>query len=520
MDRFLGHLRLVLLALLVGIVCGVGLVARAGFDELFWVGGIVGFVATIALPIWIRRRWQRAKAWRAERGKRPAEKAEPEATAEAAPRTLDAAGALEFIAGCGVRLRTPAERCPAEFAALFRERFEARFPAGCRNDRELLPDLVTLAEDSADDLARFSRAIGKDGGTPDLVALSRLPAQLVPGRPELRELSALVAGSPKALAARALLALWPIEEGVQPERAECVLYAQLLAKLGVGVEPDARFGGPRWKIGMQLQLFQLPPAALQAPSKDYSAAVQVVQLAAAVSAADGEISAPEREALREALAANLGLTPEERERLEVHVTWRLANPPKTLGLERRARSMTPDEREGIAVFLVRVACADGRIDPGEVRILERAYRLLELDPARVHTDLHTNAVGGESGDGPEIDHERVAAMRAETARVSTLLASIFVEDEELETAADEPESTIPGLDAAHAGLLLALAERPEWPRDDLEELAARFELLPDGALDTLNEHAFDEIGDPLWEGDDPVEIDMDVARQLAPPSAD
>ena len=63
-------------------------------------------------------------------------------------------------------------------------------------------------------------------------------------------------------------------------------------------------------------------------------------------------------------------------------------------------------------------------------------------------------------------------------------------------------------------LCFALAERAVWPRVDLEELASGLGLLVDGALDALNDAAFDAVGDPLWEGEDPIEVDRNVARDL------
>jgi hypothetical protein len=48
-------------------------------------------------------------------------------------------------------------------------------------------------------------------------------------------------------------------------------------------------------------------------------------------------------------------------------------------------------------------------------------------------------------------------------------------------------------------------ERDEWARR-----CAELGLMPDGAIDTLNEAALDIVGDPLISGDDPLLIDTDV----------
>ena len=70
------------------------------------------------------------------------------------------------------------------------------------------------------------------------------------------------------------------------------------------------------------------------------------------------------------------------------------------------------------------------------------------------------------------------------------------------------------LSPAHASLLQRMAERPAWPRDEYEALASEMKLMPDGALEIINERAFELIGSPVLEGDDPIEVDVTIAKEL------
>jgi hypothetical protein len=63
-------------------------------------------------------------------------------------------------------------------------------------------------------------------------------------------------------------------------------------------------------------------------------------------------------------------------------------------------------------------------------------------------------------------------------------------------------------------LLARLAERPVWTRQEFDAVATELRLLPDGAIDALNEAAFDRAGGPVLEGDDPIHVDMTTAREL------
>ena len=115
----------------------------------------------------------------------------------------------------------------------------------------------------------------------------------------------------------------------------------------------------------------------------------------------------------------------------------------------------------------------------------------------------------------QLDAATVAAKLAETSAVTALLGSIFADEEPAPPslpAATGP--SIAGLDAAHSTLLTVLAGRGSWARAELEAECAGLGLLPDGAVDTLNEAAYERVGDPLVDGDDPITIDPGVAQEM------
>jgi hypothetical protein len=56
--------------------------------------------------------------------------------------------------------------------------------------------------------------------------------------------------------------------------------------------------------------------------------------------------------------------------------------------------------------------------------------------------------------------------------------------------------------------------RQVWTRADVEDLAATRGLLPDGALDAINEAALDLSGEPLCEGADPILINSYALEEM------
>jgi hypothetical protein len=169
-----------------------------------------------------------------------------------------------------------------------------------------------------------------------------------------------------------------------------------------------------------------------------------------------------------------------------------------------------------------------------VRALEKLYKALGIDPAKVFGDLHTNAslpstisstVGAQvaptSGGGFRLDTERIAQLQKDTEKVSALLTSIFTEEELAAPSADElPVDPAAGpasfldLDDAHSAFAKQLLSRPAWTRAELAEMCADLDLMLDGALERVNEAAFDAHDIPFTEGEDPVEVNAELKEKI------
>ena len=65
------------------------------------------------------------------------------------------------------------------------------------------------------------------------------------------------------------------------------------------------------------------------------------------------------------------------------------------------------------------------------------------------------------------------------------------------------------LDLQSEGVTRLLAH-PEWPRTDFDAAATAVGLMPDGAMEAINEWAFDKYGDALLEDGDLVAINLEL----------
>ena len=483
-------------------------------------------------------------------------------------------------------LRTPARRCPEEFRELFlnayRDKFKnglsvkpnkarlaieyraasAALRGGYRAETPDLPDverltgpvkrLCQIADQVQEDLAKYSRWIGRHHERGSLDALALLPPALLRSRLQdehraiLAPIESRLASEEIALVPVAeLVEHWPTQKPNQVRKNEARKMATFLAALGFGIEPDPRYGGPNPGLSEHLAVFRLDRGD-QPPSEECGAASLLLHLGAAVASVDEDFTLEEQRLLEAHLEASLDLKEGDRTRLKAHLRWLSASPPDLRGIRKRAADLPEQDRRRLGRFLLGVALADGRLDATELTLLEKIYPSLGLDKSAVHSELHSLIARGEApATGavtvissepsqeyiiPEeprepvadtefvLDRKLVSAIQADSREASIVLQSIFVDDsEEIASAGTDgtPEVRQVGeadgfalleLDAAQADFLRTLLSRREWPRSDLETVARSHGIMPDGAIEIINERSYALWEEPIIEGADPVEI--------------
>lgn len=283
-------------------------------------------------------------------------------------------------------------------------------------------------------------------------------------------------------------------------------------------------------------VFPLAGESPNAPTPAYSAATLLVHLSAMVAAADGSISPEEQSHLEEHVAAAMHLSDGERLRLDAHLRWALAERPGLSGIKKRIEALTLSQREAIGQFLIGVANADGYISPEEIESLSKMYRLLGLDPQDVYSHAHAAATEPVSVEPSEpigsgfalprrrpakaegvvqLDEEAVEAKLRETAAVSALLASVFVEEAPAAPAtAAEETGCIAGLNEETSAFVRLLVTKAVWTRDELEDAAEERSLLLDGTIEAINDAALDACEELAIEGDDRVEVNVALLTSL------
>jgi hypothetical protein len=212
--------------------------------------------------------------------------------------------------------------------------------------------------------------------------------------------------------------------------------------------------------------------------------------------------------------------------------------PDVNGIKGRVKAIPSDQKAAIGRFLVNLAQVDGNINAPEAKALLNVYGLLGFDAKEFYSEAHraaTEPVTVEAADGRTgfaipprprksaskgitLDKAAIDAKLSETAAVSEMLEIIFAESEsqpaELDRPAHGDSFASAGLDEGTLAFVRALVAKSQWTRQELEELAAGCDLMVDGTLDMINDVSLDLYGEPLYEGDDPLEINDDIAKEI------
>lgn len=470
-------------------------------------------------------------------------------------------------------LRTPATRCQEQFEKLFVEKYAELCGSGMvlpRNRTKLklvyrpassgfrgyqqltmtfkdTPDVTVLTapakklqeivEAATKPLESFSRAIGKDPEAKDsLEALLQLPFPIWPERAQkqVQALKVRMGEGMLVISFQDLLHVLGAKTAFTKDRT--LSLARTLESANVGFEPDVLSGAKPPKPEDKVALFSLPTTEqLSRANGPYLAAVLTLQLASAVATSDGEFGIQEMSHLRETVLSWKHLTPSQTRRLLAHLRLLMQAPASLTALKKKFEPLDLAVKETIAAFMATVAQSDGEVSPAEVKMLEKVYKALGVESKRVFSDVHAVAAGTQptatvvakvEESGFKLDPARIAELQKDTEKVSALLANIFTETEapvasvaepaeaESETEQTEAPKGLMGLDEAHASLARMMLSRPEWSREELLDVATDLDLMLDGALERINEAAFDTHNMALFEGDDPVTVNVEILNRV------
>ena len=259
----------------------------------------------------------------------------------------------------------------------------------------------------------------------------------------------------------------------------------------------------------------------------------VLRLGAMVATIDSHVDQAELNSLTQLIDHDTNLSPTEKRSLHAYLAWRLNTPSNVTGLKARVELLGKPEKAAISRILVGVAMADGKIDPEEIKQLEKFYTLLGLDKALVAGDIHgmsSSKVGvrpvspqsetiSPASTSFQLDESILAIHESETKDVQSMLGAIFMEDdlagESNETATETIAVEESGIDKQHYSLFESLIRKDKWTREEVEALCRDSGLMVGGALETINDWSFDKVDSAVLEEDgDAIYVDQEIVKEI------
>jgi len=473
-------------------------------------------------------------------------------------------------------LRTPARRCEKEFDQLFSIKYQQKHGEGLlikpnKTKVELeyntassslmsyrwetikldLPDpsrlkgpvkkLMDIAEQCIVELEPFSRFLGRQGNSRDaLASISYLPDALAEQSEskqflKLKEwLEDIARSSNGVVSTKEFLACLGDEAPVKINKKESEMITGLVEKAGFGMAPDIRFHQAKPDLDGKIVVFSEPHGAGFDPSHAFNQVGTIIRLGAMVASIDGHIDGSEIKVLEDLIVSDDQLNDKEKGSLKAYLHWRLNSKINMTGLKARLESISNREKSAVSHILISVALADGNVDPKEIKQLEKLYTSLGLDKSLVTSDIHqlttkrrvpaasTDAGSEGEGDGVsvfQLNRDLLKVHEEETQGAKAVLESIFV-DESVENEPEEADQPVEvpassaALDSNHSTLYQKLIGKEQWSLDEVKNLCEELNLMLEGAIEVINDWAYDIVDAPLVDIGSDVFVDLEIAEEI------
>jgi len=428
-------------------------------------------------------------------------------------------------------------------------------------------ELTALFNHCQSELRPFALALGKDGITRESrLAWEALPAPLQHGEHPSHQKIWKLGGQQLEETGYATTTLEEVAKalgmGERPALSPLLSrgLAQSLQYCELGVEPDARLSGKSYRWGDTLVLFSASRQKLGTPDEvaamRYQSHAGFIRCALYVARAAGEVRQETLTLIAQRLFETFDLQPMEKRRAKAlanHLVRQeivlTGHKWPELNMERLRRQLPP--------LLFEIVGLNGQINKAEEAALAAVWKRLGLEKRQLTRELDSLSARGVvfvgskvasrageklpppplGGASPtvafELDHAVIGELLEDTAHVHRALSeAMAVEEEEVgslnaecrneglneseeveeEPQAAQPEDTrFPGLAPALKGLLADLLEQPQWELSQAQELARRHDTMLAGAIEKINDWAFEELGEQLiWDDGDLLSVEREI----------
>lgn len=416
------------------------------------------------------------------------------------------------------------------------------FPDWCKR----LPDpraatafcerIDAMFDECVSELASYAKLVRKTpGAAGSLEAINVLPKQLVATSMAGR-FASVKATLDNALAKQGVVASkviklfefmeLPFRDDAEMSAGVRKLIAGAMDKMDIAFEPDGRFGAVGFTTKGSVVFFRGENGLPVEWEGAYAIHRACADFVIGHVCTRGEQAIAAERALFELRRADADLDDRERTRLAAHARSLVVDLGVRKGAPFRQGRLHEAELPRLAHAVIEVVASLPEIEIRSIGTVEKFIEKLGGDRLALHAAMHrrqpteedglVSVVRAEPSRGvvlpsrpsvgrspepapPALDLDRLRRIEAETVMVSGLLSDIFAGDQVVELPADDKVSLggFSGLDAAHSEILEVVMMAGEMARGEFDALVKNKRLMPDGVLETINDMAFDVLGEAI-----------------------
>jgi hypothetical protein len=411
-----------------------------------------------------------------------------------------------------------------------------------------LGSLKILMQACTGELEAFSRFVGRRPDQKSSLEAALLLPQVLQGISSHSVLGAIAAKVSELLGTRnsAITKLRELLRAASldfPESGNlsptvCDRLGQAFDHIGIAIEPDSRYGRASAQLDDPVVIFRADKGGPIDPLKPaYQAMKSQVEASALATISVAAEPVDKGHAILTHIRAAANLSRIEQKRLIAYLITMLNCRPNERHILRRLARMSERDRQLTAATAMSLTVKWSGVNINAVSFFERLYRAFGFPMDQVYLHLHRAAAGepivvssesrisgipipAEAASGIRIDVDRLASVQKETQEVSRLLSQIFSENDETSAlpsnaASGAKGSSLTGLDKRHAELVEYLEMNGEISRQEFDERAKSLKLLPDGAIETINEWSFHCFGEPLIEDGEHIVLSDALRQRIA-----
>ncbi len=405
-----------------------------------------------------------------------------------------------------------------------------------------------IVEKCTKELEAYSRYLGPKGNNPkSLMALSLIPKDLISrtsGAKAIRgRLTKICENGIAFLSLNVLYKIIGQNPSIKFGRKESESLAKFIENMDFGIAPDVRYHNMKPALDGNIAIFPKGHGIDFRPSKKFRTVCIIIRLGSILSQINKKIPRVKEAILQNLVISNRDLTKIEKKSLLAFLHWCIRTKQNASGLKAKVSKLSNTMKIAISRILLSIAHADGDIKPDEIKKLEKLYTILGLNKKQVTKDI--NALASQScpvtvslkdpdtsfvipqpanpddtGRVFALNEELIKNRQEETAQVRSVLEDIFSDREEKDKPEIIPENPaisdnpLCSLDETHQKLFHQLVEKKSWEKAAFREICKSLGLMVDGAMEVLNEWAFENADAPLIDDGDPIYIDISLAKEI------